>query len=299
MSLRNTIAFLLALHFASVTFAAEVPFLTGRVNDTAEILSSSTARELEQILKRHEDSTSNQVVVLTIRSLQGETLEEYSIHVVDTWKLGIKGKDNGVLLLVVSEDRKVRIEVGRGLEGDLPDITCGIIIRKEIIPRFKEGDYNAGVRAGVTAILAAIKGAYTADDDTEDDVGVFPLLIGSGLFIVVVGVFTLLAIFMRGPMTWIMYFFLMPFWFGFPSAMFGLPVGVALLSIYAVGFLAAKIWFARSKGGKLLHENWAKRLGTWSAGSGGWSSGGGGWSSGGGFSGGGGGFSGGGASGSW
>jgi len=296
---RFSAPFLAALVLASCTFAAEVPFLVSRVNDNAGILSGSTVRDLEQMLKRHEDSTSNQVVVLTVRSLEGESLEQYSIRVVDAWKLGQRGKDNGVLLLVVPEDRKVRIEVGRGLEGDLPDIMCGIIIRREIIPRFKEGDFSAGVRAGVVAILACIKGTYTADGDEKDEIETFALLIGSALFIVVVGIFTVLAIFMRGPVTWIMYLFLMPFWFAFPSAMYGLPVGVTLLGLYAVGFLAAKIWFARSNTGRVFHETWAKRAGTWSTSTGGWSSGGSSSSSSGGFSGGGGSFSGGGSSGSW
>jgi uncharacterized protein len=296
---RTTFALLCLFVLASSTPAAEIPFLSSRVNDTAGILSSSTIRELEQMLKRHEDSTSNQVAVLTVRSLEGVSLEQYSIRVVDAWKLGKKGKDNGVLLLVVSEDRNIRIEVGRGLEGDLPDITCGIIIRKEILPYFKKGDFNGGVQAGITAILSAIGGAYTAQSDQGVEGDTFAVILGTAIFVIVVGLFTLLAMFMRGPMTWIMYVFLMPFWFAFPSAMYGLSAGIALFGLYAVGFLVVKTWFGRSLAGKAFQESWAKRTGTWTTGTGGWSSGGGGWSSGGGFSGGGGGFSGGGASGSW
>src|SRR5512135_2730718 len=94
--------------------AADIPFLAGRVNDTAGILSPATIRELEGMLKAHEDSTSNQVAVLTIRTLDGEPIESYSLRVAEAWKLGQKGKDNGALLLVASGDRKVRIEVGSG-----------------------------------------------------------------------------------------------------------------------------------------------------------------------------------------
>ena len=106
----------------------EVPYLSGRVNDVAGVLSNSTHAELESLLKAHEDSTSNQVVVLIVPGLEGESLEGYSIKVAETWKLGRRGKDNGVLLLVARDDRKVRIEVGRGLEGDLTDQLCGMII---------------------------------------------------------------------------------------------------------------------------------------------------------------------------
>lgn len=294
-------ALLLILSFPPLALmATEVPYLSKRVTDAAEVLSATTIQDLERRLKEHEDSTSNQVAILTIASLEGEALEAFSIRVVDTWKLGQKGRDNGVLLLVVTQDRKVRIEVGRGLEGSLPDITCGTIIRKDIVPRFKEGDYDGGVTAGVEGILSAIRGEYTAEPDAMESANLAPVLIGTLLFIVVVGVFTVLAIFMRGGATWFLYVFLMPFWFAFPAAMYGFPVGVTLFSIYAVGFLILKFFFTRTTAGKAFHERWAKKTGTWSTSSGGWSSGSGGSSSSGSsFSGGGGGFSGGGASGSW
>lgn len=175
--------------------SSEIPFLAGRVNDTAGMLASATIGELEALLKAHEASTSNQVVVLTIPGLQGEVLEEYSMMVVETWKLGQAEKDNGVLLLVVRDDRMVRIEVGSGLEGDLPDITCGHIIRNEIVPRFRDGDYNAGVRAGVNAILGAIEGSYTPDTSSESAPDLTFRLLFFSLFMVVVGVFTTIAIF--------------------------------------------------------------------------------------------------------
>lgn len=293
-------AFIVLLHLPCTVWSGDVPFLAGRVNDTADLLSSEKAHELELLLKAHEDSTSNQVAVLTIPGLEGDDLEQYSIRVVDTWKLGQKGKDNGVLLLVVRDDRKVRIEVGRGLEGNLPDITCGLIIRREILPRFKQGDYEGGIQAGVLGILAAIRGAYTAQDGDGTDNELLGKIIGALIFILVVGVFTVLAAFMRGSQSWFLYFFLYPFWFVFPLAFFGFVPAIVMFLAYAIGGLVLKIWFGRSDAGKAAYKRLTTRggfLGGLSSG-GTWSSGGGS-SSGGGFSGGGGGFSGGGASGSW
>ncbi len=307
MTTRRTPLFLsslaaLLLLSTPFTYCTDVPLLSRRVNDDAEILSVETVASLEALLKAHEDSTSNQVAVLTISSLEGESIEEYSIRVVDAWKLGQKGKDNGVLLLVARDDRKVRIEVGRGLEGDLPDITCGSIIRKQILPRFKEGDYDAGVTDGVQAILAAIRGSYTAEpeESSADDVG--GLIVASVLFLVVVGLFTLVALFAKGAMSWFLYVFLIPFWLAFPMAILGAAPGLMVFAVYAFGFLAAKLWFNKSSAGRSLQKKWSA-IPIFAAGSssgsssGGWSSSSGSSSSS--FSGGGGGFSGGGASGSW
>ncbi|MSS73245.1 MAG: TPM domain-containing protein [Candidatus Latescibacteria bacterium] len=177
--------------------ALEVPFLAGRVNDTARMLSPQTVAELEAALKAHEDSTSNQVVVLTVSSLEGEALEDYSMKVAETWKIGQKGRDNGVILLVARDDRKVRIEVGGGLEGALPDITCGQIIRHEIVPRFRDGDYDVGVRNGTLAILSAIGGTYAPRAGSSRPgrtSQVVPLL----LFMGVIGLFAALKRFRTG-----------------------------------------------------------------------------------------------------
>jgi uncharacterized protein len=240
--------------------------------------------------------------------LQGEPLEEYSIKVVDTWKLGQKDKDNGVLLLIVRDDRKVRIEVGDGLEGDLPDITCGQIMRNEIVPRFRNRDYEGGIRAGVSAILGAIDGSYKADDRAAR---ASPDFVFFGIFLIVVGLFTAIAVFLQGAISWILYAFLIPFWAAFPMVSLGLKIGVILLAIYLVGFPLVKLWFAKTKKGQALAKKWSVGASTGgtnlrsgrasrgrrdSSGSSGWSFGGG---SSGGFSGGGGSFSGGGASGSW
>ena len=126
-------------------FALDVPFLSGRVIDDVGILSDEIKISIENKLKEHEKQTSNQVVVLIIPSLEGEILEEYSLKVASTWKLGQKGKDNGVLLLIAKNDRKIRIEVGYGLEGTLTDVLCNRIIRNEITPSFKQGNFSLGV----------------------------------------------------------------------------------------------------------------------------------------------------------
>ena len=112
------------------------------------MLSPATVESLNAALYRHEQETSNQVVVHTIPSLGGEAIETYSIRLATELKAGQKGKDNGVLLLVARDDRKVRIEVGYGLEGALPDVLCARIIRDEIVPRFKQGDMDGGRRGG-------------------------------------------------------------------------------------------------------------------------------------------------------
>jgi uncharacterized protein len=284
---------LLAVVGSQAAFSQEVPFLGGRVNDTAQMLSFGTVNELEKMLQEQEDSTSNQVVVLTIPALVDQSLEEYSMKVVETWKLGQAGKDNGVLLLIVRDDRKMRIEVGSGLEGVLTDAVSSSIIRNEITPRFREGNYDEGVKVGVQAILAAIGGAYmAAEEEGFGGADLMATIIGMLVFTVVVGVFTLVGISTKGFMSWFLYVFLMPFWLAFPYAFVGT---VIPFIIYVVAFPILKMLLARN-------PSWQKSLATWApSGTGsGWSSrSSSGWSSGGGFSGGGGGFSGGGSSGSW
>jgi uncharacterized protein len=291
---------------ASSGHATEVPYLGGRVNDNAGLLTSESSAALEAMLKAHEDSTSNQVVVLTVTTLEGEEIEPFAIRVAETWKLGQKGKDNGVLLLVAKDERKVRIEVGRGLEGDLTDLTCGRIIRHEIVPRFKEGDYDGGIRAGVESILAAIAGAYSADGEGEGtgnmvDMGVN--LFAFGFFLVVITPFTLIAFFSRGFPSWFLYAFLIPFWTAFPMATIGALAGGVLCVTYLFGFPIAKYIMAKTPAGKAWAAKWGKFMVSGSGHGGSWGSRGGGWSSsssgGSSFSGGGGSFSGGGSSGSW
>lgn len=154
----------LFLLFSSVVLSqaqVAIPELWGmRVHDEAKVLSPETAHQLERELKIFEDSTSNQIALLIIPSLEGESLEDFSLRLAEAWKLGTKERDNGVILLIAINDRKVRIEVGYGLEGPLPDVICNRIIRNEIAPGFRRQDYDGGVTAGVHAIMDAIKGEY-------------------------------------------------------------------------------------------------------------------------------------------
>lgn len=146
----------------------KVPELWGtRIHDEAKVLSSGFVSQLEQQLKAHEDTTSNQIAVLIVPSLQGEVIEEYTLRVAEAWKLGTANNDNGVLLFVAVEDRKARIEVGEGLEGVLPDAICSQIIRNEIAPHFRQSDYEGGVQAATSAIIKAIAGEYHQEAPTQ------------------------------------------------------------------------------------------------------------------------------------
>jgi uncharacterized protein len=138
-----------------------VPALTGRVVDQAGILDRSTVDAITNQLAGYESSTGNQVVVVTLPDLKGYPIEDWGLALGRDWGIGQKGKNNGVLLIVAPNDRALRIEVGYGLEGDLPDATANTIIDSEIVPHFKRGDMQGGVRAGVNAILSALGGKYT------------------------------------------------------------------------------------------------------------------------------------------
>ena len=154
----------LALLLVTLPFVetqAEFPEQTGRhVVDEANILSASVERELVSVLENHETETSNQVVVATVRSLDGKDIAEYGVELGRHWEIGQESNDNGILLLVAPKERKVRIEVGYGLEGALPDAIAANIVHRVILPRFREGSYKSGIREGVSAILDAIKGEY-------------------------------------------------------------------------------------------------------------------------------------------
>ena len=145
--------------FLSIAALAQgvVPF-SGYVNDYANLLTESTQQELETRLQDHEERTTNQVTVLTVESLEGENVEEYSLRVGESLKIGQEEKDNGILLLVARADRQIRIEVGYGLEPYLTDAYAGRIIRQVIAPRFREGNYDAGIAEGVNAILEKVEG---------------------------------------------------------------------------------------------------------------------------------------------
>lgn len=141
---------------SAAAFALNVPALTGRIVDNANIISRKDEAEINEYLENLENSTGAQVAVLTVKSLEGESLELFSMKVAEAWKLGQKDKDNGVLLLVALNERKVRIETGYGLEGTLTDTKCGLIIRNVMIPEFRNGDYSEGILKGVKNISGLI-----------------------------------------------------------------------------------------------------------------------------------------------
>jgi uncharacterized protein len=318
--------FAAAFLLSACAFAADVPYLTGRVVDNAEILSPAVRDKLSADLKAHEDRTTNQVAVLTVKSLEGDSVEDFATRVFESWKLGRKGKDNGVLVIVAPADRRMRIEVGYGLEGTLTDAAAARIIRDRITPRFKANDFDAGVSEGVAAILATLegrgsdsggasgdaggaKGILNALDsvDTsgfEQDLPPWPMRILLGCFIFgIIGLFTILGVVTPG-MGWFLYLFLIPFWAMFPIIIIGVKGTLFVLATYLIGFPIAKfIVSRRPEYAKAARELKAKGSTTFggmiitSGGSSGGSSSGG--SSGGGFSGGGGSSGGGGASGSW
>lgn len=140
-----------------------MPVFKGYVNDYANMLSANVRAGLEQELRGFEQSDSTQIVVLTIPSLEGDSIEDFGIRVAEAWKPGHKGKDNGVIFIVSKLDRKIRVEVGRGLEGKLTDLTAGRVIDLVVKPRFKRGDFDGGVVAGVSALIDATRGEFTAD----------------------------------------------------------------------------------------------------------------------------------------
>jgi len=298
--------------------AAEVPFLSGRITDNAEILSQTMRRSLTDLLKAHEDSTGNQIAVLTVSTLGGESIEEYATAVFDAWKLGQKGKDNGVLIIVAPSERRMRIEVGYGLEAKLTDLLAGRIIRNIMTPRFKAGDYDGGVKEGVKAVITALEGGEVPEAGAETgpvtqtssglniDEPDLPLtqriLFGAFIF-GIIGLFTVIGVLTPG-VGWFLYFFLIPFWAMFPIIIVGTKGALYLLITYVVGYPIAKLllrntdWY--KKAATDLRTKGHASIGGFSLSSGSsgssWSSGS---SSSSGFSGGGGSSGGGGASGGW
>jgi uncharacterized protein len=292
--------------------AQDVPYLTGRVVDDAHILSQDAQTRLTAALKAHEDATSDQVVVLTVPTTGDDSIETYANNVFHTWKLGQKGKDNGVLVVVATKDHKMRIEVGYGLEGTLPDGAAGDIIRTWMTPAFKAGNFDKGVEDGTTAIIARLEGhdptGLTPISPAEQSRSAFKTQgapmdwttrIVFSLFIFgMLGLFTVVGIMTPG-VGWFLYVFLIPFWSLFPMVIIGSRPTLVLVAIYLIGYPLAKLrvrglpWY--QKAARELKTSGHTSIGGFVMTSGG--SGGG--SDGGGFSGGGGDSGGGGASGSW
>ncbi len=158
---RVWLASALLLLTATAAFAAQLvfPALTGRVVDEAQVLTPSARAALTDTLAEHERTRGEQVVVVTLQSLQGRTIEEFGYQLGRHWGIGQKDKNTGTLLIVAPNEHKVRIEVGYGLEGKLTDATSRAIIERDILPAFRHGDFNAGVVAGTAAILTALGGS--------------------------------------------------------------------------------------------------------------------------------------------
>jgi uncharacterized protein len=159
--MRRLAAILLTLIvFSATAFAQSLTFpaLTGRVVDEAGLLDAAARAQLEQTLAELEAKTADQLVVVTLKSLQGTSIEDYGYQLGRHWQIGQKGKNNGVLLIVAPNERKVRIEVGYGLEGTLTDAISSFIVQNSILPRFKAGDFAGGIRRGVEDIVQVLSG---------------------------------------------------------------------------------------------------------------------------------------------
>jgi len=150
---------------ASAQGTVTLPSPVGRVNDFANVLDPSVEATLDARLKAVEDRTTAQIAVATVPSLQGLTVEEYAERLFRTWGIGQAKVDNGVLVLVAPTDREMRIEVGYGLEGVLPDGLAGAIIRETFIPRFREDDYAGGIVAGVSRVAEIVERNHVLTDD--------------------------------------------------------------------------------------------------------------------------------------
>jgi uncharacterized protein len=236
------------------------PALTGRVVDQAQILDAAARTRIESKLEQLESKTSTQLVVVTLRSLQGYDISDYGYRLGRSWGIGQKGKNNGAILLVAPSERKVRIEVGYGLEGTVTDAVSRLIIENAILPRFRTGDFAGGIERGVDDLVLLLSG--NAEDfkrraaEQERPSGTS----GAASFAFVILLFVI----------WFIFFVRRSQRAGYP------------------GRQSPPFWIPT--GGSRYRDGWP--------GGGGWSSGGSG-GSGGGFSGGGGSFGGGGASGSW
>ena len=272
--------------------SSKSPALTGRVVDQAGILSPAVKAELETALAAHENNTTNQVVVVTLESLNGANIEEYSLELGRRWGIGQKGKDNGALLVVAPIDKQIRIEVGYGLEGILTDALSSNIINYYIIPEFKKGDIQNGIKIGAQKIIALLEGDESAKKEIEAQADYEPLeaaaLMTGIITLITSGFFGILAtrIGLSLLLSGIISLFVnLGFEISDLAGRFAVVLGLFALFFYLTRNMEA--------GGK------GSRGSDYSGNSSSSSSGGGGRSSGGGFSGGGGSFGGGGASGRW
>lgn len=168
--MRQSLIWLVAplLLVAQLALAApEFPALTGRVVDQAGLLTPEQQAQLTQQLAAEEQASSNQLVVVTLKSLDGYDIADYGYQLGRHWGIGQKGKDNGALLIIAPKEHKVRIEVGYGLEGALTDAISSVIIQREIVPAFRKGNFYQGIQQGVGAIIQVIHGQYKAKPKSQ------------------------------------------------------------------------------------------------------------------------------------
>lgn len=157
-SLFATVALLLVFGASAYAGLAPIPALQARVTDLTQTLNAEQQAALEAKLSAFEQETGSQIAVLIVASTQPEAIEQYSIRVVDNWKLGREQQDDGVLLVVAKDDRKMRIEVGYGLEGAIPDMIAKRIITEILTPRFRQGDYYGGITQATEQLMRLMKG---------------------------------------------------------------------------------------------------------------------------------------------
>lgn len=279
--------YLLLLLFAGAARAVpEFPDLTGRVVDQAGLLPADTVQQLTRLLAQHEQETGNQVVVVTLPSLQGMTIDDYGYQLGRHWGIGQAERNNGALLIVAANERKARIEVGYGLEGTLTDARSHEIIQQVILPQFRNNHYSEGILLGTQAIIGTLQGTYTPrKGDSLDKPGHF---LGLIIFLLGIGEFAAGWFTSRLVSSGVL---------GGVAFLFGWLVLGSLAVGLAIALFVMVFHFFIGGGGPTGRYGGYYRGGR----GGGYSSGGfsGGGSSGGGFSGGGGSFGGGGASGGW
>jgi uncharacterized protein len=186
---KNLFLLTLFLLISTISKAQKFPEKpVGFVNDFAGMLSGEMRGRLEQALSAYRDSTSNVIAIATIEDLQGYSIEEFSTAMFNKWRMWEGDRYNGVLILISKNDRKMRIEVGYGLEGAVPDALAGRIVKDEMVPRFKQGDFDGGIAAAAVAVAQASKGEYKGTgkksrrkNSASDDV--MPLLFIGALFV--------------------------------------------------------------------------------------------------------------------
>ena len=267
-----------------------IPSLERRVTDSADVLSAAQEAALEEKLAAFEARKGAQIAVLAVASTAPEEIEQYSIRVVEAWKLGRKGVDDGALLIVAVDDKRLRIEVGRGLEGVLTDLTSNRIIQETITPLFRGGDYAGGINAGVDRMISVVDGEPLPEPEQQWQGG------KEGGLENILGLIFVLAIVLSAILRKILGRILGAVTTGGVLGALGLLVTGAI----GMAFLAGVVGFVVALAGGVPTGRFAShgRRGRWDGGFGGGGFGGGGFG-GGGFGGLGGGFGGGGASGRW